>query len=568
MRKLALGLLFVAVGAVASAQLPAGFTDTAYVSGFTQPTAFAFGPNGKMFVTQKRGPISVVQGGSIVSTFTTIDCTYNSERGVLGIALDPDFDNFPYVYVYYTTNAASLNPPATPKNRVSRFTANGNVVVPGSETILLDLIPSDAGNHNAGCIRFGLDGKLYIATGDGGSNHANSQDLSNLAGKILRINKDGSIPSSNPYFGSLSARNEIFCYGLRNPFRFSIRPGTNTLYIGDVGESTWEEVDIGAAGGNFGWNTYEGPTNVSGFITPQFYYMHTPTLSASITGGCFVTGKRFPPLYNGSYFYGDYIRGIIRRVTFTAGNAYIADFDFTTAGSPVDFGEGPDGALYYSSIGTGAIRRIVYKTTLSGLTLNPTSVPGGIRSRATITLDNPAPAAGALINLTSTTGATVPATIKIPGGGTSVTFNVETATRTTSSSATITATRLGVTKQATLTLTPTVDAHFVSQNVPTTMIVGHQYTVSVTMHNAGYTTWTHAGGYRLLAFNPSGTNRWGIDRMFIPSNVSVAPDDMFTFNGTVTAPSTPGTYNFQWRMLLNSVGTFGMPSDNVVVTVN
>src|SRR5207244_11227692 len=119
----------------------------------------------------------------------------NSDRGLRGMAIDPSFGSSPYVYVYYTTNASSLNPPATPKNRVSRLTANGDVMVPGSEAILLDLIPSDAGNHNAGCIRFGLDGKLYIATGDGGSDHTTSQNLASLAGKIHRINKDGTIPS-------------------------------------------------------------------------------------------------------------------------------------------------------------------------------------------------------------------------------------------------------------------------------------------------------------------------------------------------------------------------------------
>src|SRR5205085_7131522 len=192
-----------------------------YVTGLSQPTAMAFAPDGRIFVAEQTGSIKVLQSGHVVSTFTTINSDSFDERGVLGIAFDPDFGNHPYVYVYYTTNALSLDPPSSPKNRVSRFTANGNVVQAGSELILLDNIASDAGNHNAGCLRFGPDGTLYIATGDGGLNHGNSQDLTNLSGKILRINKDGSIPNTNPFFGSLSDRNEIFCYGLRNPFRFS-----------------------------------------------------------------------------------------------------------------------------------------------------------------------------------------------------------------------------------------------------------------------------------------------------------------------------------------------------------
>ena len=503
----------------------------------------------------------------MVSTFTTINCSTNSERGVLGIAFDPDFDQNPYVYVYYTTNANSLNPPATPKNRVSRFTANGNIVVPFSEVILVDNIASDAGNHNAGCLRFGPDKTLFIATGDGGSDHTNSQNLMTLAGKILRINRDGSLPSNNPFFGSLSARNEIWCYGLRNPFRFSFRPGTSIPYIGDVGENTWEEVNVGQAGGNYGWNTYEGPTNVAGFISPVFYYQHTQTESAAITGGVFAVGKRFAPPYDGSYFYGDYVRSVIRRVVFNGSQQYVSDADFEDADTPVDFCEGPDGALYYVSIGGGSIRRVVYKTTLIGLSLSPTTVIGGAKSQATLTLDNPAPAAGALIFLSSTSGATVPASVRIPGGATSAKFDIST-TPGASGSSTITARRSGAMQQAVLNFNSNVNSQFVGQSVPISMQASHQYSVSVTMKNTGTTTWTDAAGFRLFAYNPSGNTRWGFDRVRLPSNVSVPQGSSYTFNFMVIAPSAPGPYNFQWRMLLNGTGTFGQPSANVVVTVS
>src|SRR2546423_13175415 len=127
MRKPILALLLALVSSLALA-LPPGFTDTAYVTGLSQPTAMAFAPDGRIFVAEQTGSIKVVQSGHVVSTFTTINSDSFDERGVLGIAFDPDFGNHPYVYVYYTTNALSLNPPSTPKNRVSRFTANGNVV--------------------------------------------------------------------------------------------------------------------------------------------------------------------------------------------------------------------------------------------------------------------------------------------------------------------------------------------------------------------------------------------------------------------------------------------------------
>src|SRR6185295_5098315 len=127
MRKFALAAFCAALSTTAFS-LPPGFTDTAYVSGLTQPTAMAFAPDGRIFVTQKTGAIKIVQSSHIIGTFATINCTSNSERGVLGIAFDPNFSTNNFVYVYYTTSATSLTPPATPKNRVSRFTANGNTV--------------------------------------------------------------------------------------------------------------------------------------------------------------------------------------------------------------------------------------------------------------------------------------------------------------------------------------------------------------------------------------------------------------------------------------------------------
>src|SRR4030095_7719083 len=158
-----------------------------------------------------------------------------------------------FVYVYYTATTPAIH------NRVSRFEANGDVAVPGSETTILDLNNlSSATNHNGGAIHFGPDGKLYIAVGEN-ANGANSQTLTNLLGKMLRINADGSIPSDNPFFNIATGNNRaIWALGLRNPFTFDFQPGTGRMFINDVGELTWEEINDGIAGSNYGWPNCEG----------------------------------------------------------------------------------------------------------------------------------------------------------------------------------------------------------------------------------------------------------------------------------------------------------------------
>ena len=226
---------WIAAPTVLATTLPAGFSETNVITGLSAPNSFVFTPDNRILVCQQGGALRIfdINGAPLgTGTALTLSVTSNSERGLLGIALDPDFSTNGFIYLYYTTSAGSLNPPATPKNRVSRFTMSGNAVLGGTEVILLDLIPSDAGNHNGGQLRFGADGKLYVSCGDGGANSSNSQSLTTLAGKIHRINKDGSIPSDNPFFNNPGpgVRKEIWCYGLRNPWRFCVQPGTNALF--------------------------------------------------------------------------------------------------------------------------------------------------------------------------------------------------------------------------------------------------------------------------------------------------------------------------------------------------
>ena len=265
-----------------TATLPAGFSETLVASGITSPTAMAFAPDGRIFVCQQNGQLRVIKNGALLPTpFVTVSVDPVGERGLLGVAFDPNFGTNGFVYVYYTVSTAPRH------NRVSRFTAKGDTAVPGSEALILRLNDlSSATNHNGGALHFGPDGKLYVAVGEN-ANGAHAQTLSNLLGKILRINPDGTIPTDNPFYTTATGENRaIWSLGLRNPYTFAFQPGTGRLFINDVGQSTWEEINDGVPGSNYGWPTTEGPTNDPRFRAPIFAYGRSP----STTGGCAITG--------------------------------------------------------------------------------------------------------------------------------------------------------------------------------------------------------------------------------------------------------------------------------------
>ena len=317
----------------------------------------AFAPDGRIFVCQQGGQVRVIKNGVLLPTpFVSVSVDASGERGLLGIVFDPNFSTNGFVYVYYTVKTS----PAY--NRVSRFTAIGDRAVAGSEVLLLRLNNlSSATNHNGGALHFGLDGKLYVAVGEN-ANGSNAQSLSNLLGKILRINRDGTIPADNPFYATAIGQNRaIWAYGLRNPYTFAFQPGTTRMFINDVGQSTWEEIDNGVAGANYGWPITEGPTTDPRFRSPIFAYGH----GSSTTGGCAITGgafynpavARFPANYLGKYFFADFCSGWIRvldPVTRTA-------FAFASGiASPVDLQVGSDGALYYLARGGGVVVKIQF----------------------------------------------------------------------------------------------------------------------------------------------------------------------------------------------------------------
>jgi glucose/arabinose dehydrogenase len=405
MRHLTLAALF-ALAAVPTASaggpriplpavVPAGFSDAVFCTGLSLPVAMEFAPDGRLFVCEKNGALRIVSPGGLLlaAPFMTLPVDTMGERGLLGITFDPQFASNGYLYCYYTATTPTIH------NRVSRFTANGDAVVPGSEVPLLDLEDVGQAWHNAGSLHFGMDGKLYVATGEKGV-PTNAQAITNRLGKILRINADGSIPNDNPTSfpgipGTTSGVNRaIYAVGLRNPFTFAIQPGTGRIFVNDVGQSTWEEIDEIFAGANYGWPTTEGdfdPAVYPNFRRPIHFYgrdgvAQGDTFGEAICGATFYpVGGAFPAAYHGMYFYGDLTNNWIR-VLNPADNS--TSLFATALNSTVSLRIGPDGALYYLSHNLSRIGRISYipAPTPPSITLHPGSQTVSVGQPATFTV--------------------------------------------------------------------------------------------------------------------------------------------------------------------------------------
>lgn len=365
-----------------------------------QPVGLAWAPDGAMFVWQENGVVRVVKDGKLLpEPFIDLRPKVNTvnDRGLLGLALDPDFVSNGYVYLLYTY-AANGNPndanPAT--SRLTRVIADPNnrhVAVPGSETVILgkidnapcldlpagsDCIGSDSHSHSVGTLRFGKDRKLFVSIGDGASyNYVDtlalrSQDLNRYEGKILRINTDGSAPGDNPFDdGTQSIRSKVYAYGLRNPYRFAIEPASGELFIGDVGWNAFEEINTGR-GSNFGWPCFEGKGPHKGYQDrfPQcrglaadsvtfgtLTYGHS--VGSCVIGGTFNTSAKYPAKYAGDFIFADFSKDDLWRMPMGAGGRPGAPVPFMTAANgPVSIDMGPDGMLYYISLHSGEVRRI------------------------------------------------------------------------------------------------------------------------------------------------------------------------------------------------------------------
>lgn len=384
-------LLAIAVcAAPLSAAVPTGFTDVT-IAEVAQPTALAFTPDGRLLISQKTGALRVHQDDALLPTpaITLAGVCSESERGLLGIAVDPDFASTRHIFLYYTFLKG-----ATCVNRVSRFTLQDtNVVDPGSELILIDNVPSPGANHNGGDVHFGKDGYLYVSIGDGGTDYAGNsgsggsndaaRDQHILLGKIVRITKSGGIPPDNPFQGPGTARcnespttignkcQETFAWGLRNPFRIAFDPNAagTRFFINDVGQGAWEEIDEGQAGADYGWNCREGAhpnpsagdtcsPPPSGMVDPVYEYRHgqvipgttSPTNCNSITGGAFVPDGAWPG-FEDAYLFGDFICGEIFVLKQVGSTLTAVDFGQGLGGvTTMIFGPHEHGqALYYTT---------------------------------------------------------------------------------------------------------------------------------------------------------------------------------------------------------------------------
>jgi glucose/arabinose dehydrogenase len=455
---LAVGLV-VALGRPApavAATVPSGFTDV-LVSTAQRPTAVEALPDGRLVVLEQPGRIRVGFPGQVLSTALDITGTVclGDERGMLGFTHDPAYLSNGHVFAFYTRDEPAAAGSCV--NRVSRFTMSSGVIDPASEVVLLDGISSVNGNHNAGDLDVGSDGFLYVTVGDagrdprgdagaGGGNDA-AQDLSLLQGKILRITRDGRPAPGNPIGGPgtepcatrgntpatpTTSCQEIFAWGLRNPYRFAFDPngGGDRFFINDVGQVTREEVDDGGIGRNYGWNTCEGPcppgvAAANGFTDPLTSYPRSD--GTFVTGGAFVPDGFWPPVYDGAYLFADGGSGKIwvrfangsvdYAAPFATGAVAIADMVF-------GFDEGGRVALFYT-LSSGQVRKITSNAQVAApapanlafdgiasqrvydTRVGTGVVAGDVRAGTTRLVDLPAPpgARAALVNLTVTNNA-------------------------------------------------------------------------------------------------------------------------------------------------------------------
>ncbi len=399
----------------ARAAVPTGFYNQAIIPNLDQPVGLALLPDGRLlFCEQRTGRVRLVVEGQIaridpVLTVTNV-ATSATEEGLLGIAVDPGWPQRPYLYTHYVYSSDPN------KIHVTRFTVGGQLGTPVGDSLVADPasryeiltdIPSDSPNHNGGTVRFGPDGMLYVSLGDDQA-HCVQQSTGSLLGRILRLDVSGLaaggggpppksqlVPPGNPFSGPTDNDRLTWALGLRNPFRFHIDPPTGDLFIADVGQNDWEEIDWATGGGlNFGWPFREGPvaasptfwsgcSQFSAFTEPIFTYNRTAFTASVISAGRYrsplIPGPAaFPAAYDGDYFFCDYYEGFMRRIRYD-GICWVnappeagQPNDTTWATGLVTFTdclESSDGALWYVrqfdssySPSSGSIGRIARST--------------------------------------------------------------------------------------------------------------------------------------------------------------------------------------------------------------
>jgi glucose/arabinose dehydrogenase len=337
------------------------------VTGLASPVDLQEAPDdsGRLFVVEQQGTIRIIQDGALVS-IPFLDITnrvsFSGEMGLLGLAFHPDFAQNRRLIVNYTSAVGGHTIIAA----YLASAADPNLAEPGEEIILT--VNQPFGNHNGGQLAFGPDGYLYIASGDGGGGgdpNGNGQSLSTLLGKLLRIDVDSAtpyaVPPDNPFVGQ-AGEDEIWAYGLRNPWRFSFDRSTDRLFLGDVGHDDFEEVDLITRGGNFGWSIMEGnhcypppsdTCDMTGLILPIAEYSHDE--GRSITGGFVYRGPLIAQL-RGTYVFGDFISGNIWGLDEEGSGVWTHSLLLATSLSISSFGQDGAGELYVLDYGGTVFR--------------------------------------------------------------------------------------------------------------------------------------------------------------------------------------------------------------------
>ncbi len=355
-KTLLLLLLAILINSEVKGQLPAGFQVEEVLTNLNFPVTLAFSPDGRLFFNElKNGNVRVVQDGVLLpQPYLTVSLSTDGERGLIGLAFDPDFEQNRFVYIFHTN-------PDPLSNRVVRFKEENGVAV--DPVILMDVpITVACNHHNSGNLRFGPDGMLYVTIGDYGCIPDWAQDLTRPQGKIHRINPvDGSAPIDNPFFDdgdpAIGNDDRIFAFGLRNSFDFVFNPVTDKIFATENGPADNDEVNIIKKGGNYGWPIVRGVANNPDFIDPILTF--TPTIAP--TGITFYSGDNYPNEFKNDMFFADFNAGKIRRVKLTGANMdtveFITEFISGGFGFIIDVVNGPDGFIYFT---TGdAIFRIV-----------------------------------------------------------------------------------------------------------------------------------------------------------------------------------------------------------------
>lgn len=438
--------------------LPDGFYEEQIVGGLSLPTSFAVAQDGRILITEKNGMVRVVDKGELQEDpFIDLTNEVNSsaDRGLMAVAVHPRFPAVPYVYLGYTYEPPEASGNAASGARVGRVLrleaerTNRNVARAGSGLVLVgtnstyehignpekgdtepfscydenggftrDCIATEGTSHTVDFIRFARDGSMFISVGDGIVNSKGNwraQDPTSLNGKILHIDPaTGNGIAANPFYdGDLTAnRAKVWAMGLRNPFRFTFEPGTSNLVIGEVGNNTWEEIDRGGAGSNFGWPCYEGEEKVADWAicdplfsgsSPATFgiytYPHgTQPQRGAVIGGDFYTGKEYPAEYSGAYFFSDFNGGVIFAMIPDGKGGFTLREFATSAPGPIQISMGPDGNLWMLYMATGELVRLRY------------AIPGGTAAKGAAVLPTATPAASPASSKTVSVTAAVTST--------------------------------------------------------------------------------------------------------------------------------------------------------------